>query len=212
MLPKIVIADDHPIVLLGAKIIVQKQGLGEVVGTAASPEDLDNVLKNTPCDLLITDFAMPHSQRDGLTMIGRIRRGYPELKVIVLTSIRNPSLMLSILQLGVSGIVEKNADQRELLSAIEYAIKNKRYVSSYIRLALANASILNPENLEVKLSPKEVEIVRLLASGLTPTQVAQKISRSVKTISWTKISAKKKLGINTDAELYQYARNALLSD
>ncbi|MFB3305997.1 response regulator [Pseudomonas sp. AMR01] len=212
MLPKIVIADDHPIVLLGAKIIVEKQGLGEVVGTATSPEELEIVLSNTPCDLLITDFSMPHSQRDGLTMLARIRRLHPELRVVVLTSIQNPGLVLSILKLGVSGIVEKNANQRELLGAIKCAMKDKRYVSSYFRLTLANASILNLENIQVKLSPKEIEVIRLLASGSTPTQVAEKLSRSIKTVSWTKISAKKKLGVNTDAELYQYARNTLLSD
>jgi two-component system capsular synthesis response regulator RcsB len=212
MPPKIVIADDHPIVLLGAKIIVEKQGLGEVVGTAASPEELDTVLRNTPCDLLITDFSMPHSQRDGLNMLGRIRRLHPELRVVVLTSIQNPSLILSILQLGIIGVIEKNANQRELLTAIDCAMRDKRYVSSYFRLKLANASILKPEHVGIRLAPKEIEVVRLLASGLTPNQVAEKLSRSIKTISWTKISAKKKLGINSDAELYQYARNTFLSD
>ncbi|WP_235661708.1 helix-turn-helix domain-containing protein [Pseudomonas savastanoi] len=72
-------------------------------------------------------------------------------------------------------------------------------------------SILNFDRPSVKLSPKELEVVRLLAIGLTQAQVAEKLSRSIKTISWTKVSAKTKLGIKTDAELYQYARNTHLS-
>ncbi|NWC91056.1 MULTISPECIES: response regulator transcription factor [unclassified Pseudomonas] len=212
MQPRIVIADDHPIILLGAKIIVEKNGIGVVVGTAESPEELEVVLKNIPCDLLITDFAMPRSQRDGLTMLGRFRRIYPELKIVVLTSLQNPSLILSILNLGVSGVVEKNANLEELIVAIKTVIKHKTYISPYFRKALADASILNPDSALIKLSPKELEVVRLLATGLGPTQVAERLSRSIKTVSWTKISAKKKLGITTDADLYQYARSTNLSE
>ncbi|MEX5543717.1 response regulator transcription factor [Pseudomonas poae] len=208
---RIVIADDHPIVLLGAKIIVEKNGLGLIVGQAESPEELEVILNDIPCDLLLTDFAMPHSQRDGLTMLRRLKRLYPQLKIIVLTSIQNPSLILSILNLGILGVVEKNANHDELIAAIKNAAKNQRYISPYFREALADVSILNSNNPNIKLAARELEVIRLLAIGLTPTQVAEKLSRSIKTISWTKVSAKKKLGITSDADLYQYARNTHLS-
>lgn len=207
---RIVIADDHPIILLGAKIIVEKNGVGLIVGQAESPEELEVILRDTPCDLLVTDFAMPHSQRDGLTMLKRLKRLYPELKIIVLTSIQNPSLIQSILDIGIQSAVEKNANQQELIAAIKSVAKNQRYISPYFREALADVSILNADHPAIKLSARELEVVRLLATGLTPTQVAEKLSRSIKTISWTKVSAKTKLGITTDAELYQYARNTHL--
>ncbi|AAZ35691.1 response regulator transcription factor [Pseudomonas savastanoi pv. phaseolicola] len=208
---RIIIADDHPVVLLGAKIIVEKGGSGLVVGQAENPEELEAILKSTPCDLLVTDFAMPNSRRDGLIMLKRLRRLHPELKIIVLTSIRNSSLILGILNLGIQGVVEKNADQFELIEAIKKVARHQRYISPFFREALADVSILNFDRPSVKLSPKELEVVRLLAIGLTQAQVAEKLSRSIKTISWTKVSAKTKLGIKTDAELYQYARNTHLS-
>ncbi|MBN4173465.1 hypothetical protein ALP76_04566 [Pseudomonas savastanoi pv. glycinea] len=116
---RIIMADDHPVVLLGAKIIVEKGGSGLVVGQAENPEELEAILKSTPCDLLVTDFAMPNSRRDGLIMLKRLRRLHPELKIIVLTSIRNSSLILGILNLGIQGVVENNADQFELIEAIK---------------------------------------------------------------------------------------------
>lgn len=210
MSPRVVIADDHPIILLGTKIIVEKHGVGLIVGQAQSPEELEVILKDTPCDLLVTDFAMPHSQRDGLTMLKRIKRLYPELKIIVLTAIQNPSLILSILNLGIQSVVEKNAHQQELIAAIKSVARNQPYISQYFRDILADVS-LKADHPAIKLSARELEVIRLLATGLTPAQVGERLCRSIKTISWTKISAKTKLGITSDAELYQYARNTHLS-
>lgn len=210
MSPRVVIADDHPIILLGTKIIVEKHGVGLIVGQAQSPEELEAILKDTPCDLLVTDFAMPHSQRDGLTMLKRIKRLYPELKIIVLTAIQNPSLILSILNLGIQSVVEKNAHQQELIAAIKSVARNQPYISQYFRDILADVS-LKADHPAIKLSARELEVIRLLATGLTPAQVGERLCRSIKTISWTKISAKTKLGITSDAELYQYARNTHLS-
>jgi len=208
---RIIIADDHPIVLLGTKIIVEKNGVGVIVAQAESAEELEVVLKDTPCDLLVTDFAMPHSQRDGLTMLKRLQRLHPELKIIVLTSIQNPSLIRSMLNLGIQGAVEKNSNLEELIEAIKEVARNKRYISRYFREALADVSALNLNTQTTNLSARELEVVRLLATGSTPSQVAEKLCRSIKTISSTKVSAKTKLGITSDAELYQYARNSHLS-
>ncbi|WDU65088.1 response regulator transcription factor [Pseudomonas poae] len=207
---RIVIADDHPIVLLGTQLLLEKNGCGIVTGQAKSPEELEVVLSKTPCDLLVTDFAMPGSQRDGLAMLRRLRQLYPTLKIIVLTSLQNSSLVLSILNLNVNGVIEKNADPAELSLAIKHVMNNKIFLSDFFRKALADECIISPEKTTIKLAPKEIEVIRLLAAGYTPSEIADKLSRSIKTISWTKISAKGKLGITSDAELFEYCRNARL--
>ncbi|AKT30728.1 response regulator transcription factor [Pseudomonas syringae pv. actinidiae] len=207
---RIVIADDHPIVLLGTQILLEKKGCGTVIGQAKSPEELEAVLNSTACDLLITDFAMPDSERDGLAMLRRLRQLHPALKIIVLTSLQNSSLILSILSLKVNGVIEKNADPEELATAIRQVTSGKTFLSGYFREALANESIISPEKTTIKLAPKEIEVIRLLAAGFSPNEIAEKLSRSIKTISWTKISAKTKLGISSDAELFDYCRTARL--
>lgn len=210
MQPRIVIADDHPIILLGAQIIVEKHSAGIIVGKADSSEQLDLILKDKPCELLLTDFSMPHSKCDGIAMLKHVRELYPKLKIIVFTSLQNPAMILNILKIGVRGVVEKNAAHDELIIAIKTVMSDKIYISHYFRQCLANESILSPEKNPIKLTSKELEIIRLLATGMTQLEIANKLFKSVKTVSCTKISAKNKLGITTDLQLYQFAKSTNL--
>ncbi|WP_049620985.1 response regulator transcription factor [Frateuria defendens] len=205
---RIVIADDHPIVLLGCRMMIE-QGGAVVAGEARNPQELFRTLAETPCDALVTDFAMPGGgQADGLAMLGLIRRRYPELPIVVLTNMSNPGLLRTILGDGVRGIVEKGAEMGELMAAVRTAMKGKAYLSSKLRTALEEQGLTAQQSEHApQLSPREKEVLRLLASGMTPTEVGQLLHRTVKAVSFAKVSAKRKLGLKSDAELYEYARS-----
>lgn len=212
---RIVIADDHPVVLLGIKALLHEYGAGmRVVGEAGSSKELLALLPGCECDLLITDYSMPDAAgaEDGLAWLKRLRREYPELPVIVLTMIHNPALVRGMLGAGVNGVVGKAAMTRELLLAIRAVTAGRSYLVEHVRDAVADPP--TPEagqdgvagNDPSTLSRREAEIVRLYASGLTITQIAERVHRSVKTISQQKNNAMRKLGLTSNSQLYEYAR------
>lgn len=213
---RIIIADDHPVVLLGIKALLQSHGHGmQVVGEAGSGRGLLALLPVCECDLLITDYSMPDAAgtEDGLAWLKRLRREYPGLPVIVLTMIHNPALIRGMLKAGIHGVVGKAAMTRELLLAIHAVMAGRTYVGEHVRDAIADASVpesgaddADTSDDPSTLSRREAEVVRLYASGLSITQIAERVHRSVKTISQQKNNAMRKLGLTSNSQLYEYAR------
>ncbi|HEY0197852.1 MAG TPA: response regulator transcription factor [Rhodanobacter sp.] len=210
---RIIIADDHPVILMGLRALLKDQNNAfQIVGEAHTGAELLRALADSPCDLLLTDFSMPdeHESSDGLPLLRRVRRDYPALPVIVLTMIHNQTLIRGMFGAGVQGVVEKAALTNELMLAI-YAVRGGRtYVSEGLRAGNPTAvpGTLVPQNhsASAALSKREAEIVRLYAGGLTITQIAEKVHRSVKTVSQQKNDAMRKLGLTSNSELYQYAK------
>jgi two-component system, NarL family, captular synthesis response regulator RcsB len=204
---KIILADDHPLILTGIRSLIAHNQPGcEVVAEAHQVSELLNTLQQHSCDLLITDFSMPGDERsDGLTMIQQLKRDYPTLPIIVLTQIHNAGILQSLIQLGVSGILLKKAVISELSDAIRQILSGHSYIGSSVKTLLAEAGLDHQTSL-AQLTPKESEVVRLLASGMSVTQVAEYLHRSVKTISTQKKSAMLRLGITSDSGLFFYAK------
>ncbi|WP_447735603.1 response regulator [Aeromonas veronii] len=204
---KIILADDHPLILTGIRSLIEQITLHcEVVAEAYQVSDLLNLLEQHHCDLLITDFNMPGDTRcDGMVMIQKLRRDYPNLPIIVLTQIHNAGILQSLLQLGVSGVLLKKAVISELSDAIRQILSGHSYIGSSVKTLLAEAG-LDHHTTSIQLTPKESEVVRLLASGMSVTQVAEYLHRSVKTISTQKKSAMLRLGLQSDSALFHYAK------
>lgn len=214
---RIVICDDHPVVVMGVKAILGTLGeTCQVVGEAHGGKELLDMLETRPCDLVITDFSMPgESHRDdGLPMLRRLRKAWPELPIIVLTMIHNAALMQGMLKLGVQGIVDKAGMTTELVRAIRAMSTGRSYVSTGGSGANAQAAEGADDRTAAvaALSLREAEVMRLYAQGLSVTQIAETVRRSVKTISKQKNDAMRKLGPESNRELYEFARaNGLLS-
>lgn len=206
---RIVIADDHPVVALGVRALLKERSDVQVVGEASNSGELLAMLVERPCDLLITDFSMPYEDAagDGLVLLRRLRREYPLLPIIVLTMVHNPALTRGMLAAGVNGLVGKVAMMKELLLAIG-AVKNGRtYICEAMREHLVDHSPEVAGDLAV-LSQREAEVVRLYASGLSVTQIAEQLHRSVKTVSQQKNDAMRKLGVTSNTQLFEYARTS----
>lgn len=204
---KIILADDHPLILTGIRSLIdQITPHCEVIAEAYQVSDLLNLLQQHHCDLLITDFSMPGDTRsDGLVMIQQLRRDYPNLPIIVLTQIQNSAILQSLIQAGVKGLILKKSVINELSDAIRQILLGHRYIGPTVQMLLASAGISGQGN-NNPLTPKESEVVRLLASGMSVTQVADYLHRSVKTISTQKKSAMVRLGLQSDSALFLYAR------
>jgi two-component system capsular synthesis response regulator RcsB len=212
---RIVIADDHPIVLVGLRMLLQNHCAdGQVIGEAHGSAELLALVATQTCDLVITDFSMPAEDEvvDGMGMICQLRERYRRLAIIVLTMSHNPALLKGMLAAGANAVVEKTAMTKELITAIQTVRKGRSYVSEYLRKRLAEhapvatAQRAHEEKVSVTLSMREAEIMRMLARGMTVTEIAKVTCRSIKTISQQKHDAMRKLCIDSDSQLFEYMR------
>jgi two-component system capsular synthesis response regulator RcsB len=207
MKKRVIIADDHPIIRAGVRMLLENRGDVIVAAEADSPDQLLSALRETPADLLITDFSMPIGRAgDGLGLLERIRRNHPDLPIIVLTMIANIGVIGSILETGVRGLIDKAAGMAEISQAIQAVGQGRVYLSTTFRKGLLQSQFNKETGASARLSPREVEVLRLFASGLTVSATAERLSRSVKTVSRQKNDAMNKLGLKSDLEIYVFAR------
>ncbi|MFT4069076.1 response regulator [Paraburkholderia sp.] len=211
---RVVVADDHPVILFGAEHALLKFPGLQVVGRARQSTELVSVLQTTACDVLVTDLAMPGGQYgDGLQLIGYLRRTFPNLPIVVLTMLENVALLKRLSDLGVTAVVNKSDDLSHIGLAVQHVSHNLEYMSPSVKTALDALRISSRgKGTEAMLSGRELEVVRLFVSGLTIKEISTLLNRSIKTISTQKNTAMRKLGIDRDSELFQYAQsNGLLN-
>jgi two-component system capsular synthesis response regulator RcsB len=211
---KVVVADDHPVILFGAEhALLEFPGL-EVVGRARQSTELVKMLQTAPCDVLVTDLAMPGGQYgDGLQLIGYLRRNFPDLPIVVLTMLENAALLKRLWELGVTSVVHKSDDLSHIGLAVQHVSRHLEYMSPSVKAVLDTLRMnAGGKSDDVMLSKRELEVVRLFVSGMTIKEISEQLNRSIKTISTQKNAAMRKLGIDRDSELFQYAQsNGLLN-
>ncbi|KYQ96979.1 two-component system response regulator [Serratia plymuthica] len=200
MQKSVIIADDHPVFLIGLRTVVTT-AFGENFMISAEAQTVDQLLtlltEKLP-DVLLTDFNMPGEQQsDGLRLISTLRRKYPQLPIIVITVMTNPGLVNSILATGVFAVINKQSLATELTACLK-ALQQGRRPPGH--------SVSSPST--VAMSPRELEVVRLLAQGHSVNHIAAMLSRTKQTISAQKKSAMVKIGVSSDADLFAYLREA----
>jgi two-component system capsular synthesis response regulator RcsB len=201
---RIILADDHPIVRSGVRALLERNNL-QVVAEAGSTDELFTALANNECDVLLTDFSMPGGQlADGLAMLEALRGKWPQLPIIVLTMMNNPGVLSSILATGVRGLLNKSDALSELPLAIQAVSHGRDYVSASGGHQLEQME--GHDSTRLPLSPREAEVLGMFVSGLTVSQIAEQLDRSIKTVSRQKMDGMAKLGLKTDLEVYAYAR------
>jgi len=142
---------------------------------------------------------------DGMAMIKQLRRKYPNLPIIVLTQVHNLGVLQALMQIGINGLLLKKSVIAELANTVKKVLSGSVYIGDAVR-ELLNEQGINQYSTPIELSLKEIEVVRLLANGMSVTQVASYLNRSVKTISTQKTNAMQKLGLKSDSELFHYAQ------
>lgn len=205
---RVALADDHPALLSGLKHDLYNVPTLEIVGTAGDSGELVKLLNSTPCDVVITDYAMPGGKYgDGLALLAYLRRTYPSLRIVVFTMIENASVVREIAKLGVQSVLSKSFDTSHLISAVHAVYAGATYFRTSPRetdrLQNGLSSTTNPKTRT--LSTREMEVVRLFVSGLSVNEIAERLHRTKQTISAQKSRAMHKLGIERDADLFQFA-------
>ncbi|EKO3929209.1 response regulator, partial [Vibrio metschnikovii] len=172
----------------------------QVVAEVTDVKTLFEKLQDHEIDILITDYCMPHSEHiDGMSMIKKLQREYPSLKIIVFTQMANPALLNTLVIAGVNGVLLKKDILSDIHRVLDVIKNNGRYLSKGV-----NCLITNQEN--NTLSIKELEVLRMLASGMSVSKIAEHTNRSIKTISTQKKRAMAKLGLENNSDIYEYMK------
>jgi two-component system, NarL family, captular synthesis response regulator RcsB len=205
---RIVLADDHPILLTGVKHELSVLPTLDVVGTAGNSGELVKLLNALDCDVCVTDFAMPGGEYgDGMTLLSYLRRTWPKLKIVVFTTIENPAIVQEMAKLGVQSVIGKTHETGHLISAIHAVYAG----ANYFRTASHGPEGELPMRPAAQsggtetLTTREMEVVRLFVSGMSINEIAARLHRTKQTISSQKSRAMRKLGIDRDSELYRFA-------
>ncbi|MHA7112621.1 response regulator [Pseudomonas promysalinigenes] len=206
----VVIADDHPIVLLGVREVVQRDGRYTIVGEAVSSSELIEQLRKHQPSLLITDFNMPGDATygDGLKLIEYVLRNFPQTQILVLTMVSNSLILTRLQELGVAGVIQKNQLHQEIEKALTALSKQRRYVGPASEPRWVTGEQGQVEERFQSLSPREMEVLRLFVTGMTVSDIARQLCRSNKTVSAQKVSAMRKLDVDTDQALLTYCIEA----
>ena len=201
---KILIADDHAIVRQGLKQILADDFKHAIFGEASNArEALAQVWKEN-WDVVVLDITMPG--RSGLEVLKEIKQSRRKIPVLVLSMHPEDQFAVRVLKTGAAGYMTKESAPEELVGAIKRVLAGGRYISP--SLAEKMASYLAVDVLKQpheRLSYREFQILRMIASGKTVTQVARELSLSVKTISTYRVRILDKLQMKNNAELTRYA-------
>lgn len=207
---KLIIADDHPIVREGLKQIIADSPHFTVSDEAGDgPELLDKVRKED-FDVIILDLKMPGM--DGLDVLKQLKVEKPRIPVIILTVHPEAQYALRILRAGASGYLTKESVSAELITAIRKVHRGGKYISPGLAEKIAFALDTDSEKmLHETLSDREYQVMYMIASGKTVTEIAEEINLSVKTISTYRARILEKMNMKTNAELTRYAfQNSLI--
>ncbi len=209
----VALADDHEMVRFGFKMILDKDPQIEVVGEASEGSGAYALVAARKPDVLLLDLSMPPAQ-SGLVACERIVRDLPETKVIILTMFAEPEYLYFTMRKGAKGYLLKSATPAELLRAIHMVHEGDSYIHpemvESLAAFLADGGKGIEEELE-QLTPRELEILVLLAKGFTNREISEKVFLSVKTVEAHRAKIYAKLGFANRAQLVEFAlRHKLL--
>ena len=198
----VLIADDHAILRGGLKEILARQLEGAVCGEAMDAQEVLAQVQNHDWDLVILDVTMPG--RSGLDVLRELKVVRPKLPVLVLSMHPEDQYGKRMLRAGASGYLEKENAPEELIKAIRKVLAGGRYVSPALAENLA-FDWNDDRPLHETLSDREFEVLRMIASGKTVTEIAERLHLGVTTVSTYRARIMEKMNMATTAGLIRYA-------
>ena len=201
---RVLIVDDHAIVREGLKRILADAPELRVAGEAASGPEAIDLVREQSWDVMLLDISLPGA--NGLEVLRAVKDLAPKLPVLILTMYPEDQYALRMLRAGAAGYLTKEGAPAQLVTAIRKVASGGKYISAAVaeKLAWELERRKQPATHE-DLSNREFEILRLIASGKTVSQIAQQLRLSVKTVSTYRMRLLTKLNMKSNAELTHYA-------
>lgn len=202
---KVLLVDDHDIVMDGIESILSETPYVQVVGKASSAAMAEELLQDRTPDVVLTDISL--GEITGLELTKRIVRSHPATKVIVLTMHDSVQHMTALLEAGAMGYLLKTVRQDEMLLAIKQVMAGQQYLQQSIAGRYARSLRLQEEaTRQSPLSPREIEIIRLIAKEFTTSQISKELFLSEHTVETHRKNIIRKTGVKSVIGLMNYAR------
>ncbi len=218
---QVVILDDHAVVQLGIASYLTGKADINVAGSFARSRDLIRWLEANHADVVLLDYSLGPGEIDGLNLVTLVHRRFPDSRILMTSSSDTPATVTMTMRAGALGFFGKSESLRELANAIRVVASGRSYISAELANRIMSGAAPDPRvaeptsssevsgprsdsglSADLRLSPREHEVLRCYLAGMSVSDIALKFSRSRKTISAQKQSAFRKLGIRSDAELF----------
>ncbi|MBI5404153.1 MAG: response regulator transcription factor [Ignavibacteriae bacterium] len=200
---RILIADDHPLIRNGLRQLISKQSDIEIACEASNAEEVFDMMKKHKIDVLILDISMPGMS--GIEILDKVKQKYPSVPVLMLSALSEELYALKTLKSGASGFINKEAAPEELVKAIRKVYSGGVYVSDFLGEKLAvdfkKGTAKEPHE---KLSKREFQIMCLIGSGKTVSEIANELFLNVRTISTYRARILGKLNLKNNSEITSY--------
>lgn len=200
----ILVADDHPIVRSGLRQILESEPDLKVGDEAEDARQALKLVQEHPWDIVVLDISMPGM--DGIEVLKEIKRLRPRLPVLMLSMHPEEQYAIRSIRAGASGYLTKDSVPEMLVAAIRKILRGEKFISpNLVEILLQDLQVDHKGALYEGLSDREFQIMRMIASGKTVSQIAAEIFLSVKTVSTYRARALDKMGLKSNAELTRYA-------
>ncbi len=201
---RVLVGDDHAVVRRGIRQILAETPDILVGGEAATAAEVRRLVQDQRWDVVLLDISLPGAS--GIDLTAELRRQHPDLRVLILTGHPEDQYAVRAIRAGAAGFLSKESAPDKLVQAVEKVAAGGRYISPELAERLASALAGDASGTpHSRLSDRELEILKLLGSGKTVSQVAGMLGLSVKTVSTHRTRLLRKMEMRTNAELTHYA-------
>src|SRR5262245_47380524 len=206
----VLIADDHAVVRRGVKQILLDRYPGVSIAEADHAHEVLNLVYEQDWDIVLLDISMPG--KSGVEVLKELKKLHPNLPVLILSTHPEEQYAIRMLRAGAAGYLTKETAPEQLLAAIEKVVSGGKYISpSVAELLAAKLSVAENRVPHETLSDREYQVLGLIASGKTISQIARELSLSANTISTYRTRILQKMGMTTNADLTRYVIETGLS-
>lgn len=200
---RVLIADDHPVVRKGLCLILSDAEGIEVVGEADNAQQVIEALARQPVDVLVLDIGMPG--RSGLELLQDLRLSHPALPVLILSQYPEEQIAVRAIRLGAAGYLNKESAPDQLVDAVRRIQQGRKFLTPSLAELLALSIESGGRKPHEALSEREFQVLLMIASGKTVSDIAAELVLSVKTVSTYRARILEKMSLKNNAELTRYA-------
>ena len=199
---RVLIVDDHPVVRQGIKLMIEAEPDLTICGEAQTEQQARKMVRELKPDALLVDLSL--SEGDGFNVVRDVNAHFPETRVLVLSMHDEAIYAERLLAEGASGYIMKQAATEQLVTALRTVLRGERFVSESLKRSLETRREVDggPSS---RLSARELQVISLIGRGLGTREIAESLSLSVKTVETHRLTIKRKLALDTNAQLVQYA-------
>ena len=199
---RVLIVDDHPVVRQGIKLMIEAEPDLTICGEAQTEQQARKLVRELKPDALRVDLSL--SEGDGFNVVRDVHAHFPETRILVLSMHDEAIYAERLLAEGASGYIMKQAATDQLITALRTVLRGERFVSESLKRSLESLREVHggPSS---RLSGRELQVISLIGRGLGTREIADNLSLSVKTVETHRLTIKRKLALDTNAQLVQYA-------